>query len=200
MQSEDVKTVLQRYLLLGLILLALVPCASAIAQETVLAEEDQFPVLCKLLIFDEGRIPSAGDTIKFVILTNPDYRPSVQSRDELHHAAQICPFKTIGMRPLVLIDLPYDNSGQWKSAALELGATVLYVTPQGRSNLADIITFTRTHGIISMTGVEEYVRDGVALGVGLESTRPKILLNDAGAAAEGIDFRGHVLRLARRYR
>lgn len=191
---------MQLLLFISLLLLALFVSASAsIAQETVLAEEDQFPVLCKLLIFDEGRIPAARDSIKIAILTNPDYRPSVQSRDELRHAAQVCPFKTIGMRPIILVDLTYDNSGQWEAAALKAGVSVLYITPQGRTNLPEIIAFTRGHGIISMTGVEEYVRDGVALGVGLESTRPKILLNDIGAEAEGINFRGHVPRLARRY-
>jgi hypothetical protein len=47
-----------------------------------------------------------------------------------------------------------------------------------------------------VTGVPDYVRRGVAVGIGVVQDKPQVLINLAAARAEGSDFDASLLRIA----
>jgi hypothetical protein len=51
--------------------------------------------------------------------------------------------------------------------------------------------------MLTLTGVAEYVRAGIAVGIGVRDDRPEILVNLAAARAAGADFSAQLLLLAR---
>ena len=50
--------------------------------------------------------------------------------------------------------------------------------------------------LTTLTGVPDYVRRGVAVGIGVEQDKPQILINLGAARAEGSDFDASLLRIA----
>jgi len=70
-------------------------------------------------------------------------------------------------------------------------ASVVYV---GHS-VKGVIAYTRSRKVLSITGEPTYVRDGVTLGVAIENTKPKILLNLSSTKAENIYWNPQILKV-----
>ena len=98
----------------------------------------------------------------------------------------------------VLIDL--DEVADLATVAQQAGCEVLYVAPLRAVRTSAITAVSRARGILTLTGVPEYVEHGIAVGVGAIDERPEILINLAGARAEGAAFSAQLLRLARVWR
>lgn len=74
---------------------------------------------------------------------------------------------------------------------------VVYVTPLRSVDVAEIARISRSRGLRTVTGVPEYVEEGIAVGIGERKARPLIIINLRGARAEGSDFSSQLLNLAR---
>jgi hypothetical protein len=84
------------------------------------------------------------------------------------------------------------------SAALKLHRVrVLYVSPLRAYSVGTIYAATRTERITTLTGVPQYVEDGLAIGLDMKRERPEIVVNLAASRAEGADLTAQLLKLAR---
>ena len=54
----------------------------------------------------------------------------------------------------------------------------------------------RKSPITTVTGVPDYVRRGVAVGIGMAQNKPKVLINLPSSRSEGSDFDANLLRIA----
>ena len=99
--------------------------------------------------------------------------------------------------PLTCVALEARNAPALRKKLIETNATIVYVAPLRALNIAEIASLTRLRGIRSATGMPEYVDLGIAVGIGLRNRRPLIIINLAGARAEGSDFSSQLLSLAR---
>jgi len=77
-----------------------------------------------------------------------------------------------------------------------LDVDVVYLTPLRAKDIGSITRVTRELHISTMTGVEEYVREGVAVGLGVWQEKPRVLVNLDASKAEGADFSSRLLSLA----
>jgi hypothetical protein len=73
---------------------------------------------------------------------------------------------------------------------------VLYVAPGVAKNLPAIVKVSQANHLTSVTGVPDYVRKGVAVGIGVVQDRPQILINLASSKSEGSEFDASLLRIA----
>jgi hypothetical protein len=62
--------------------------------------------------------------------------------------------------------------------------------------IESVRTICAKNSIVSLTGVAEYVNEGVAVGIGIKNKRPKILINLHSAIHSGADFSSELLNLA----
>ena len=77
-----------------------------------------------------------------------------------------------------------------KSASDASGASVVYVMPGS--------TAPKQKGIFSISGVTEYAESGkVAVGLGVEGGKPKIVVNLAQLKAEGQELSADLLKIAK---
>jgi hypothetical protein len=63
--------------------------------------------------------------------------------------------------------------------------------------IEDIVAISRARKITTITGVPEFVKKGIALGLTLRAERPLVLVHLPAARAEGADFNSQLLKLAR---
>ncbi len=74
---------------------------------------------------------------------------------------------------------------------------IVYVGIDSRVSVDSICRSAKKSGAATVTGVPEFVRMGVALGVKLSpSRRPKIMVNLEAAREEGIDLPAAILKIA----
>ncbi|MFL5494852.1 MAG: YfiR/HmsC family protein [Gemmatimonadales bacterium] len=92
-----------------------------------------------------------------------------------------------------------EHFGYWNlgAALLHDGVRVAYVTPLRAVPTSDVAAATREHQVVSVTGVVQYVEEGLAVAVDAKGERPQIVINLAASRAEGAAFAGQLLKLAR---
>ena len=78
----------------------------------------------------------------------------------------------------------------------EKGISALYLAPGSAKALPAVLKVSEDLDLTTLTGVPDYVRRGVAVGIGVEQDKPQILINLAAARAEGSDFDASLLRIA----
>ena len=74
---------------------------------------------------------------------------------------------------------------------------IVYVAPLRAVAVDAIPEVTRTLGVLSTTGVPEYVELGLAMGIELSDGSAGIVINRDAATAEGAHLRSQLLKLAR---
>jgi hypothetical protein len=105
--------------------------------------------------------------------------------------------RTLKNRKIIIVGIPLAGDDERPERALPTGVSAIYLTPHlKREAIERLLKVTRELDIMTFTGVEDYVRDGVALGVTLRGSSPKLLINLRGARAEGSEFSSKILKLA----
>jgi hypothetical protein len=59
-----------------------------------------------------------------------------------------------------------------------------------------LIDYCQSNKILSITGIPQFVNEGVTLGIGVEKGKPKILLNLSSTKAEDINWNPQILKVA----
>jgi hypothetical protein len=99
--------------------------------------------------------------------------------------------------PIRCIPLEVGTGELLRKGLSELRGAVVYVAPLRSVDVAEIARISRGRGLRTITGVPEYVEEGIAVGIGERKDRPLIIINLQGARAEGSDFSSQLLSLAR---
>lgn len=166
---------------------------AAVAQQMAVPVDVQFSLFYRILTYDRNLEQRTAGGLVIGIVFQPDVRASVLAKDEAMR--QAVPGGVGFAVHMVPIALGSDTDiGQ---AATEAGCKVLYVTPLRAVDVTALAAASRARGILTFTGVPEYVPAGVAVGIGLKGDRPEILVNLAAARGGGADFSAQLLRLAR---
>jgi len=130
--------------------------SSLLAQDIDVAPPKlQAALFLKLLAFNKG-LASGGD-ISIHVMGSPEFAAAL---------------KTAIGKPV----------GQGKISAVSVGDSLPTEKPEviyvGSASMTDrVVEYTRTNGIMSITGRPDQVEKGVALGVGVLEGKPRILLN-----------------------
>ncbi len=168
---------------------------SGFGEETDLSIAVQFPLMLKILQFDRNLPSRAGSEIVVAAVYQGRYRASVRARDEVHRAASANPNPRVADLPVRIVDVDIERI-DLKEALDSLDVDVVYLTPLRAMDIVSITRVTRELRIGSMTGVEDYVHQGVAVGLGVWQEKPRVLVNLDASKAEGADFSSRLLSLA----
>ena len=164
-------------ILLAILLSAIcsfVPQALADASERVPAKI-QALLIAKLLVFNKGI--SDGGHISIYVIGAPEFAA------EMKKAVG----KKIGKSRLVAISEGTSLPSSWKPSAIYLGDA---------SKVEEVIAYTRSNKLLSITGISELVSKGVTLGLGVSDKRPKILLNLLSSKKEDISWHPTMFKIS----
>ena len=105
--------------------------------------------------------------------------------------------KTLKNLPIQFTMVEYTSDSQIEASVRAGRFSVLYIAPGNDRNLGKLLQVCRDAGIITTTGVPEYVERGVAVGIGVRQDRPEIVINLRSSKSAGSEFDVSLLRSAR---
>lgn len=166
------------------------------AQEMPTPVDIQVPILLKVLSFDRRLTDTRRPDLVLGVLFQSGYRTSAGVKGSVMEAAARAGSDDIAGRRLTVVAIDADEKGALEARLLKSRVEVLYVTPLRALDLASIVTAARSVGALTLTGVPEYVRSGLSIGLDLKRDRPEILVNLKAARAAGADLAAPLLKMA----
>jgi hypothetical protein len=164
--------------------------APAVAQEVPVPVEVQVPLLLKILTFDRHLTDAASPLVVGIVFQGRN-RASAAIGDEVR--GQLAS----AARPTRVVVIDLDEIRDLRAILLREDVRVLYVAPLQAVSVSTVAGATRRQRVVSVTGVPRYVEQGLSVGIDLNGTRPRIVINLAASRAEGADFSAELLKLAR---
>ncbi len=186
---------MNRLVPLSLAALLLLLASSSPAQDMPVSVEMQYSLFVRTLSFDRSLQDDKSRKIVIGVLYQEGVRTSMQAKEEFLSAADQSDIKTLFGRPIDCIAVSANDTPLGVTLK-RLGVAVLYVSPLRTVDIATIADDLANTGILSITGVPEYVQDGIAIGVGNRGGRPAILVNLREAKRQGADLSSQLLRVA----
>ena len=163
---------------------------TAVAQEMELPVSIQVPLFLKVISFDRLRNKLPDTSLVVGVAYQSGFRASATTRDEVERTLKAAADRRIRV---VMIDLDRENLDD---VLRHQRVTILYVAPLRGYSITEIAAAGVTAHAVTVTGVPQYVEQGLAVGVRLLGDRPKLMVNLAAARRCGINFTSDLLKLA----
>jgi len=157
----------------------------------------QIPLFLKILTFDRNLNSRAGDEVVVGVVYQRKFKNSVNVRDEVMDVITKSPIKSIRDIPVRFVAIELEEGSALGSVFSANEIDVIYVTPLRGIGMDMITKWSRQLHLTTITGVEDYVEAGVAIGIGIKGDKPQIIINLRAAREEGVDFTSQLLKLAR---
>jgi methyl-accepting chemotaxis protein len=154
----------------------------------------QATLFAKILSFNRTLKTRPNNSIIIGILYQEEVRASVIAKNDFMDALMALN----GRQSYVFVCLPL-NAGDGKALPDMLrhsDVDILYVAPLRALDIKSIADFGQEHQTLTLTGVPDYVKKGIAVGLDIRNERPHILINLAAAKASGADFKSQLLKIS----
>ncbi len=168
------------------------------AQEMDTPVSLHLPTLLKVLTYDRNlRAPGTTTELVVGVAYQSRNRQSSDARDEFL-AWMLSPAASATFPGLTIRRVPIDLDSETDVAALVRGSAirVLYIAPLRAYDVAVLTAVARNARVITMSGVTSYLRQGVALAIGVLDDRPRIMINLVASRAAGADYPASLLSIA----
>jgi hypothetical protein len=162
----------------------------SLAQDVPVPAAVQVPLLLKILTFDRHLAAAAEPLVVGVVFQRRN-RASAAIGDEVRVLL------AASARPIRVIVIDLDETRDLRGTLLRDSVRVVYIAPLQAVSVSTLTEATRGERVVSMTGVPRYVEQGLAIGIDMSDSRPRIVINLAASRAEGADFSAELLKLAR---
>lgn len=158
--------------------------------------EVQVPLFKKILVFDRNLISRAGNEIDIGVLYQKGFKLSSDVKNEFVQTAST-PKDSISGLPLHIIPIEYTTETNLRNKISENKIDLLYITPMRVVDLNIITRICQMMKVLTITGVPQYVSEGVAVGLDIKDEKPLPIINLQSSKAEGADFSSKLLNLAK---
>lgn len=185
-----------KYALLGAAVLAVFLSGGARAQEVAVPVETHLPLLAKILEYDRSFKERDRSVVVLGVIYQKSWRKSALVFDELVSLASRPSF-TMGRLPVRIAPIDVSGTTELRHTLEQLRPDVLYLAPVRGIPLDEITRVSAQQQCRTVTGVPEFVEEGIAIGIGVRNDRPLIVVNLPAAKACGADLSSQLLRLAR---
>lgn len=166
------------------------------AEEMPLSPQLQVPLILKILTYDRHFESRFGEELMLGILYAPADPQSVKAANDFSDILYQYAGKTVKHLPVAKVLVEFTTPENLERSIAARNIDVLYVAPGNGKNIAAITKVSRERGVTTTTGVPEYVRSGVSVGLGVSQDRPQILINQPAAILEGSEFDPSLLRIS----
>ncbi len=157
----------------------------------------QYSIFLKILSFDRNLTKNADNNeIVIGIIYQSLFRGSLNVKNQFEKAFEKSDVKNISGLPIRIKPIDIQNTSLEDTVSIEK-INIFYITPLRAVDISTITSYSKANKIMSLTGVPEYCTDGVAVGIGLKSGSPQILINLEASKQESVNFSSQLLRFAR---
>ena len=162
-------------------------------QEMPLPVKDQMPLFLKILSYDKN-LSDRGDEIVIGVLYQERYRASLLAKDEVLTVMK--QFETVSGHPIRLVPIDLDAQDALRTRLEEKDVNIVYVAPLRAFDLQRLTSLSRSHSILTLTGVPNYLGEGLSVSLDVQRNKPLILINLPASEAEGAKFHSQLLKFA----
>ena len=170
---------------------------NAAAQDVAVPVNVHLPILMKILNFDRNLPPRVQGEIWVGVVYQAGYRVSSRVAADVQASVAALPADILGGFPIRAVPIDLDGVDDLAATLAQQRVRVLYVAPLRGVAIGDIVGASRAARVPTMTGVPEYVADGIGVGIDAKGDRPQIVVNVPASRREGADFSSQLLKLAR---
>lgn len=144
--------------------------------------------ILKSLTAERALVPASPSRITIGVILDPESAASLRSAESMRREF-LAAEDQLG-RPIRVSMIEISERGMADPEGLD----VVYVTPVRPGMIEQIVDWTRRHRLISFTGVQAFVEQGLVVGVGPSG---QIVVNRTASKAIGAEFSSRLLRVAR---
>ena len=181
----------------GLIGLLLLFATLGDAQEMPVPVDLQLPLFTKILTFDKNLEQRAGDSLRITVVYQKLYRYSDNTREAFFSTAGIMGLRKINGIPIVLLSHDLHTAEELQKFISEQKIDIIYIAPLRAVPVDEITGLSRELKVLSISGVTDYMQQGVSVGLDIKGDKPEIIINKNNSGQEGADFSSRLLHLAR---
>ena len=157
----------------------------------------QMTLLLRALAFERNLVERSGEQLTIGVVYVAGDPVSERARDEIVETLREAATKTVKKLPIRSVVLRYTSAADLEQAVKADRVGVLYLTPGNSAHLDALLKVTQAQRVITVTGVPDYVKRGVALGVGRnKQDKNELIINLRAARSEGSEFDSRLLRVA----
>ncbi|MCX6143217.1 MAG: YfiR family protein [Ignavibacteriales bacterium] len=186
-----------RHIIFWVTTLCLMALATTHAQEMPVPMDVQYSLFLKILSFDRNFRTRVDEKVVIGVLSQEGVKSSLQAKEDFLNAAAQCSQKQLFDKPIECVGISIEEGADLQNALAGLRLTAAYITPMRAVNISALARSLAERGIITLTGIPEYVEKGVVIGIGLRADRPLILINLTQGKRAGADLSAQLLRLAK---
>jgi hypothetical protein len=156
----------------------------------------QIKIIPKILSLEKNLSQSTETNFNISILFSKEQRNSVQVFESF---AQDLNKYGIKLKDKEATVLPYDisNKDNLRSFLKNKKIKLLYITPIRGIDISEITRICKEEGVLTFSGVEEYIVDQVSVVLTLEDNKLQIMINQKSSKQAGADFSSRLLRIAK---
>ena len=194
--SFDWRRGLRRSWMAPVLLALLVACpVQTGAQEMPVPVPIQISLLFRILTFDRAFEPQTPEKLVVGVVYQGRFRASILAKIALEDAVDRGP-DPAGGQAVQVVGLNVSETKDIEGLIRRSGVDLIYITPMRAADLDQVASASRSAGILTTTGVPEYMGRGVSVGIGSSGGKPRILIDRDAAVAEGAEFSSELLKLA----
>jgi YfiR/HmsC-like len=174
--------------------LALVCCVASGGAVQASPADDEAKILLRAISFDRALAARAGTEVVISVVYDARARGGEREREGRVLAFRKLSDRTIAGLPMRVIWCDCSQSRPIDEALR--GVDIVYLTSGARDCVRAVTAVTRRLRIASLASGRALVEQGVTIGVTIENSRPRLLVNLKASKAEGLDLASQMLQLA----
>lgn len=181
-------------LAVALVLGLAVPPRSARAYDA--SAQNKAVLILRILSYDHNLRMRAGDRVTVLVLHHAYEERSLRAREEIVGSLkQMQRVKVAGL-PISIVSMPYSDAGGLQNRLAQTRPAAVFVCPGLEADVAAISAITRRASALTIATSEPDVRRGLSIAIVRRDGRDRIIINVAGARAEGARLDAGLLQLA----
>lgn len=173
---------------------ALAMLAASAAEARADTVDAEAKILLRAASFDRSLGGRAGGDVVIAVVYDSRAPGSQRERDSRVQSFRKLADRTIAGLPMKVTSV---DCAQGSALTESLrAADIVYLTAGGKQCVRPVTAATRKLRIASLTSGRALVEQGITIGVSMEGSRPKLLVNLVASKEEGLNLAAQMLQLA----
>ena len=166
------------------------------AQQMEVPVEVQVPLFLRILKYEKNLDSRTVDDLVVGVLYQERFRDSLNAKNDFVRFFQEVSGQTLDGVAVRHVAIDLEQEDDLGAALRREKVDVLYVTALRAVPLTTVTEAARAHQTLTLSGVPDYVREGLSVGIVERRSRPAILINLEAADAENARFSAQLLKVA----
>lgn len=178
-------------------ILFLLFCKELVAQDIAVPVDVQLPLFFKIFAYDKNFNLKIGAQLDIVIVYQKKFITSMNIKNSVQSILESDNYKVYNSLPVTVKSVSIESVSELDNYLRKNNADVLYLAPLRALNISELAEITRARKILTITGVPQYVEQGLSVGIGIKNEKPQIIINLTASKSEGSNFSSQLLKLAK---